>query len=329
MTSNNANPHHYSLSDGDLKRSVDEACANDLSIELPVRFIVELSVAPDIDTIMQVIARWSRVIFRADRVTIALPVDATHLRLVAMEGNDAIPLDMPVPIAGTMVGRVFAQGKAEICPDLTLSEDWDCKMLTSKGLQSCLDVPLLSGSRCFGTINIGHCHRNAQDVADLIRLQAMAHWVASWLRIHHQVDEMRTLADIDPLTGALNRRAFARKFAAMSADWDARGDPKKAQLGIAMIDLDHFKAINDRYGHSAGDRVLHPCQGSLGGQLPRWRFDRKNGRGGILCSDTRYQPAGNADCARPFHKSHRIRLYSRGGPAYQRYGQHRRAAGAE
>lgn len=256
MTSNNANPHHYSLSDGDLKRSVDEACANDLSIELPVRFIVELSVAPDIDTIMQVIARWSRVIFRADRVTIALPVDATHLRLVAMEGNDAIPLDMPVPIAGTMVGRVFAQGKAEICPDLTLSEDWDCKMLTSKGLQSCLDVPLLSGSRCFGTINIGHCHRNAQDVADLIRLQAMAHWVASWLRIHHQVDEMRTLADIDPLTGALNRRAFARKFAAMSADWDARGDPKKAQLGIAMIDLDHFKAINDRYGHSAGDRVL-------------------------------------------------------------------------
>lgn len=241
----------------DLESPADEASYDGLSIELPVSFIEELSASQGIDDIMNVIARWSRVIFRADRVTIALPgADADHLRLVAMEGNDAIPIDMPVPVSGTMVGRVFAQGKAEICPDLSLSDDWDCKILSDKGLKSCLDVPLLSGSRCFGTINIGHCQTYAQDVEDMMRLQGMAHWVATSLRIHHQIMEMQTLADIDPLTGALNRRAFAREFAALCANRHEDGSGEMAPLGIAMIDLDHFKAINDRHGHAAGDRVL-------------------------------------------------------------------------
>lgn len=143
-------PRHIDRHQGDslhddLESPADEASYDGLSIELPVSFIEELSASQGIDDIMNVIARWSRVIFRADRVTIALPgADADHLRLVAMEGNDAIPIDMPVPVSGTMVGRVFAQGKAEICPDLSLLDDWDCKILSDKGLKSCLDVPLLS-----------------------------------------------------------------------------------------------------------------------------------------------------------------------------------------
>lgn len=64
--------------------------------------------------------------------------------------------------------------------------------------------------------------------------------------------QLRALAYTDPLTGLPNRRAFIEALEAIVATApDAR-----ERVSIAMIDLDHFKAINDTYGHAAGDAVL-------------------------------------------------------------------------
>ncbi|KMO12747.1 GGDEF domain-containing protein, partial [Methylobacterium platani] len=62
--------------------------------------------------------------------------------------------------------------------------------------------------------------------------------------------ELRRLADTDPLPGALPRRRFLEVCA---RDWPRR--PGHAAC-LLMLDLDHFKAINDRHGHAAGDAVL-------------------------------------------------------------------------
>lgn len=67
--------------------------------------------------------------------------------------------------------------------------------------------------------------------------------------------ELRTLADTDPLTGLLNRRGFvARVEGALAAD---------RPVGLILMDLDYFKAINDRFGHETGDRVLSAVAGAL------------------------------------------------------------------
>ncbi|WP_423140948.1 diguanylate cyclase domain-containing protein [Parablastomonas sp. CN1-191] len=66
----------------------------------------------------------------------------------------------------------------------------------------------------------------------------------------HAVFESRKLgevADRDPLTGLLNRRALQARFATLYAD---------GFRSMAVIDLDRFKEINDRFGHSVGDTVL-------------------------------------------------------------------------
>ena len=62
---------------------------------------------------------------------------------------------------------------------------------------------------------------------------------------------LRTLADYDPLTGALNRRGFDERACALLS---ARKPSNK--LAIAVGDVDWFKAINDNFGHSAGDAML-------------------------------------------------------------------------
>ncbi len=65
-------------------------------------------------------------------------------------------------------------------------------------------------------------------------------------------DAMADLAWRDPLTGIGNRRAFD---AALHLEWD-RARLTEHSLGLLMIDIDHFKAVNDTLGHVAGDEVI-------------------------------------------------------------------------
>jgi diguanylate cyclase (GGDEF)-like protein/PAS domain S-box-containing protein len=65
-------------------------------------------------------------------------------------------------------------------------------------------------------------------------------------------DELRQLSIIDPLTGAFNRRHGHSRLA---AEFDRRARSGQS-CAILMLDIDHFKAVNDQYGHDAGDAVL-------------------------------------------------------------------------
>ena len=62
----------------------------------------------------------------------------------------------------------------------------------------------------------------------------------------------RTAAMIDPLTGIANRRAFLHEAGVMAKRHGTNPRP----TAVLLIDLDHFKSINDRFGHAVGDRVL-------------------------------------------------------------------------
>ena len=78
-------------------------------------------------------------------------------------------------------------------------------------------------------------------------------------RSQHETEQLRESlakarleADVDHLTRLPNRRAFERRLVSATMEAVAKGEP----LSIAFCDVDHFKRINDRHGHDAGDRVL-------------------------------------------------------------------------
>jgi diguanylate cyclase (GGDEF)-like protein len=81
-------------------------------------------------------------------------------------------------------------------------------------------------------------------------------WLPSAVTEHEvakqHVDDLKTLAAIDGLTGLYNRRHFE---ALSVAEW-ARFQRYLRPLSILIIDVDHFKAINDRFGHDVGDSAL-------------------------------------------------------------------------
>jgi diguanylate cyclase (GGDEF)-like protein/PAS domain S-box-containing protein len=65
-------------------------------------------------------------------------------------------------------------------------------------------------------------------------------------------DEMKLLATVDPLTGAYNRR---QGDALLAAEFARRARDGR-DFAVLMLDIDHFKAVNDQFGHAAGDAVL-------------------------------------------------------------------------
>jgi diguanylate cyclase (GGDEF)-like protein len=69
-------------------------------------------------------------------------------------------------------------------------------------------------------------------------------------------ERMRQLAETDSLTGAANRRAFFMRVEAFIKEHAGKPTP----VSVILMDLDHFKLINDKFGHDTGDRVLkHFC----------------------------------------------------------------------
>ncbi|MGA7386593.1 MAG: GGDEF domain-containing protein [Pseudolabrys sp.] len=67
-----------------------------------------------------------------------------------------------------------------------------------------------------------------------------------------RIGELEARADIDPLLDILNRRGFERELKRSLAQVKRYG----TQAALMFIDLDSFKAVNDRYGHGAGDALL-------------------------------------------------------------------------
>lgn len=93
-------------------------------------------------------------------------------------------------------------------------------------------------------------------------------------------EEARRLADIDPMTGALNRRSFAGELAALLASGDARSQP----IAVLVVDLDNFKQINDLHSHVAGDAVLRACASRIGRLLPQGALLARLGGDEFACA---------------------------------------------
>lgn len=218
---------------------------------LPEGFVIDLAMAKTIDAVPDIIAHWFSQIFSADRASITIPVSDDTLKLVSISGNRAIETGTILPIEGTMVGRVFASAMPELNNDLTVSLDTDCVRLAEKGIYSCLDIPLMANGGCLGTINLGRECRDGFTSLDLEKATGLARFIAAMMHIHGQAAKAQELSDYDSLTSILNRRAFIQRFDALSQDRrQSRG------IGLAILDVDHFKSINDTHGHQIGDEVL-------------------------------------------------------------------------
>lgn len=128
----------------------------------------------------------------------------------------------------------------------------------------CLRVPLVHQGQRFGELRA-----YAPDFAS-----GAAHLLAGFAVLVAEQHALWSVAQLDMLTGAMTRRAFMAELGNAVATWSRNGTP----CSLISFDLDHFKAINDTYGHGAGDVVLRTVAKMVRSELrPADRLGRLGG----------------------------------------------------
>lgn len=222
------------------------------TVSLPIDFFDELSRANSLEELLSTTTHWIRQVFRSDRTSITFSADSEHLRLYKVDGKNIIPQDTLIPISETFVGQVFLQKLVAICPDTRECQWKDCRWLESANLLSCMNAPLIHNQKCFGTLNIAHHKSDAYSQHDALIFSTLSQWISKQIYEKQHLDELQLLANLDPLTGILNRRAF------LDATKTIGQQPRHYDVAnaILFIDIDSFKHLNDTYGHMAGDEML-------------------------------------------------------------------------
>ncbi len=119
-------------------------------------------------------------------------------------------------------------------------------------LKSHLTLPLTIEGEILGCVSLNSHQSNAFDAEDLQFFSVIGYQMAATLKHFQRFSSIKTIAIYDSLTNLYNRRYFEERLT---------GETQRAfyggtSLSLIMIDIDHFKKINDTFGHTEGDKVL-------------------------------------------------------------------------
>lgn len=119
-------------------------------------------------------------------------------------------------------------------------------------LKSHLTLPLAVEGDILGCLSVNSDQPNAFDAQDLQFLSVIGYQMAAGLKHFQRFSSVKNMATYDTLTGLYNRRSFEERLEVEAQQSFRSGLP----LSLVMVDIDHFKKVNDTLGHTEGDQVL-------------------------------------------------------------------------
>jgi two-component system cell cycle response regulator len=213
-----------------------------------------LELAGTSDEVAQTLANIATSSLDAKRVIVVGTRDG-WTRLMSVVGHDLQPSQVD-PQHGT-ADRVLTDAWTTRRPILKSALDPDEASLLAEALPGATNVmvvPMTAEGTPVGALVVelgdgvpGRLERRVLSVAEQLASHASLALSSAWL-----LEEVGRLAVTDSLTGLANRRALEREAARFTARAVRRGEP----LSLVMLDVDHFKALNDTFGHQTGDKVL-------------------------------------------------------------------------
>jgi diguanylate cyclase (GGDEF)-like protein len=197
--------------------------------------------------VIEVIERSFSTVLPAAPVELLLADNShAHLHRMAAVGPDGQP-----PSCGVdSPDRCPAARRAQI-QEFVDSDHLDaCPKLRNRpeGRLSALCVPVSIMGRTVGVIHATGEHGSKVDMNHVEDLATLAKLAGARIGLLRVMAETQLQASTDTLTGLLNRRSFSSRVAAVPDHLHP--------VAMAMADLDHFKVLNDTYGHETGDRAL-------------------------------------------------------------------------
>ena len=187
-------------------------------------------------------------IFFASVIVTALIWGVAYALIMLQEGEYVAQMLMAMCVCGLCAGGVVA-----FIPHRRLSIFFNISMLmpvTITMLANGLNMPLAVMVFLFSVYMVLIAYRGNREYWDALENEYL-------LEIKSQ--EMARLSNTDVLTGIYNRRYFDEEF---EKEWK-RSERNNSMLSIILFDIDHFKSINDTFGHLVGDEYLKKTAATL------------------------------------------------------------------
>ena len=202
----------------------------------------------ELDRIFQTVLQLLKDTFGYTHVSIYL-LDGAVLRLGAELGYPEKTVLLQIPVTEGVMGRAVQTKQLQFLRDASQDPAF---LRAAHDVNSEICVPLFKDANVLGVINVEGVRRNPLTERDVDVLTALAGPIAIAVDNAHLHAEAKSLARTDGLTGLMNRRTFDETLEAEIA----RAARYDYPLTLMILDIDDFKASNDRWGHPAGDAIL-------------------------------------------------------------------------
>lgn len=189
------------------------------------------------------------VVLVAERPGAAVLVDAARRPDGAAPGGVRVDLTTEQSVTAAVAWT----GQPRFISDVRRSAEADQTYAERFHAASCLYVPIAGRTGTIGVMNVWwHHRRRGLDAVNERRIEIVTTLAGHVLDRLSETGRWRDDAHTDPLTGLGNRRQWSTELSRALARAARHHHP----IVVGMLDLDHFKRYNDRYGHAGGDELL-------------------------------------------------------------------------
>jgi len=232
------------------RQMLDETNRN--QVELLRQAMTAFTSVLNMDQVLHNVLDYLQKLIPYNRVMLFL-IDGNDLRIEATSGfsKEADPLGKTIPARNPQYEAINRNRLPLFLPNAREYRPFDVLGELVAGT-SWLGVPLIGHGQILGYISM-YCDAPAQYNADHIRLaEIFANEASIAIENARLFEQVQLLAVTDELTGFYNRRYF---YELVEIEL-ARSRRYHHPTSLILIDVDHFKLVNDRYGHTTGDQVL-------------------------------------------------------------------------
>jgi diguanylate cyclase (GGDEF)-like protein len=209
----------------------------------------------DIHELLALIMQKVSEVLRPEHWSLLLVDDATRELVFEIAVGEGAERLKAMPLGEGVAGHVATSGLPVLVPDVRTDPRFAARFDDASGMVtgSLLAVPLLSKGKVLGVVELvnprgGHPF----DAADQRTLEALADYAAIAIDNARAYERIRELTLRDEHSGLFNARHLWRQLEMEVARTARTGRP----FSVVFVDLDHFKQVNDRFGHQAGSTVL-------------------------------------------------------------------------
>jgi len=219
----------------------------------------EASASIDRRRVAAVLHRYAEQLLDVEDALLIVREAGGGLRLVIPETSREVSgSDVPATrmFAGGLVGECLRSGLTRILRDTSPASRVPLapfeRTLISRGAAALAAAPLIGRGNTYGALLFWAQHVSAFDHEARRTISMVVPHVVNALMMASLVEEAEARSLTDPLTGLANRRWLEQRLDEELDRVRRYGRP----LCLAIIDIDHFKAVNDGFGHAVGDEVL-------------------------------------------------------------------------